>query len=37
MDIKEKIAVMQEFANGKQIECRSIGSTEWKINETPLV
>ena len=35
MDIKEQIAVMQGFADGKQIECRTNGSIVWRINEIP--
>lgn len=35
MDIKEQIAVMQGFADGKQIECRVNDSIVWRITETP--
>lgn len=33
--IQGKIAVMQAFADGKQIEFLSLGSTKWKPTSTP--
>lgn len=34
--IEEKIAVMQAFADGKEIECKEICYTEWQKTVDPL-
>lgn len=35
MEIKEQIAVMQAFAEGKEIEVRPLGSNDWVTTLTP--